>query len=106
MRGNFSDQAIGHIRDDGPFSAGNVFGYPPNDLAFEILNDFGTALLPPHVSAGDFLPILQSERIRQIREWIGFGGIVIRFVGGAGASAWAWAKLCDAQLLHHLFVIA
>ena len=88
MGGNFPDEAVIDIRDDGPSDFGKVAGEATVNFAFEIFHDFRTALFPPHFSGGDAFAILEREQLRDIRKRIGFGGIVVGFVGRAGASAW------------------
>ena len=51
-----------------PRHFGNILRNAAKNFAVEVFDDFGTALIPPHVRRGDFLSVLQSENFREIRD--------------------------------------
>ena len=54
-------------RDDGPCDVGHVRRHAPDDLALEVLDDLGPALVPPRVGRRDLRAALQRQRIGQVR---------------------------------------
>ncbi len=107
LRGNRhgADNAVRRLRHDRPRHLRNIFRHAAEDLALEVLDDFRAAHLPPLLGGGDLLAVLRHQRIGQVGEGIGLGGVVIGRVGRAGVAARAGAQPGDAQLLHHVFVI-
>ena len=58
---------LGHL----PGHLGHVLGNPSIDLTVEVLNDLRTSLGPPSLGSRHPLPILQDERVGQVRIRVG-----------------------------------
>ena len=91
--------------DDGPGDVGDIFGDDAVDVLVEIVDDLRATLLPPHVRSGDFLSIVECERIGQIGPGVGLRLVVICVVGSFRISAGAGAQGLDAELVHHILMV-
>ena len=85
----------------------HVLGHAAVDLALEVLDDLGTALLPPHFRGRDLPAVLQGQDVRPVRIGVGLGRVVVRGVrhAGGGPAVVAGPKLRDAQLSQHVGVV-
>jgi hypothetical protein len=75
------------------------------DLAVEELEQLRAPLLLPHFGGGDSLAVVEHERVREIREWIGRGLVEARAVGTVRSRRGARAKRSDVQQIHHTLMI-
>src|SRR6266581_5760592 len=98
------DQRGFRIRD-GPSDGRHVLRDVANDFALEVFDNFGAALLPPHLRGGGLLAVLQRESIGQVRKRIRFGLVVICMIGVFLVSAWTGTKRFDAELVHHVLMV-
>ena len=73
--------------DDRPRDGGDIFGDDAVDVFVEVVEDLRAALLPPHFCGGDFLSVVEGERVGKIRVWVGFCLVVVGVVGSFGISA-------------------
>src|SRR5207247_7421805 len=72
----------------------------------EVLDDFPPPALPPHCRRGNLLPVLEHQRVRQVRVGIGLGLVVVGRVRSRAVHAvGSTAELLDVQKLHHPLVI-
>ena len=74
-------------------------------LAIELLDDLGTALLPPRLGAGDLLAVLERQDFGQVGIRVGERLVVVGVVRRRLVSARARAKRLDAELLHHVLMV-
>ena len=51
-----------------PVYLGRVFGYAAVDLAIEVLDDLGAALIPPHFGRRDLFAVVEDEWIGEVGE--------------------------------------
>ena len=84
---------------------GTLAGTRPYTSFSKHLDDFRTALVPPHLRGGYFGAVVQCERVREIRIWIGLRFVVVGVIRGVLVAAWTGTQGLDAQLIHHVLVV-
>jgi hypothetical protein len=99
-----ADEPI-HLLRDRPRDVGCVRGNPPVDLPLEILDELGTAGMPPRTGRRDALAVLQRQRIRQLREGVRQRLVGVRVIGGVLVSAGAGSQPGNPELIEHVLVV-
>ena len=111
---DFADEVFGdnrseanHLVIDGgsPCHSGEVLRNTSVNILREHLDEFGAALIPPHLRRCHFLAIIQRERVRQVRKRICERFIVVGVIWRLLVPAWSGPERFDAQLIHHVLMI-
>src|SRR5580704_8894526 len=74
-------------------------------FALEIFDDLRPSLMPPLCGGHDLLAVLERQSVRQVREGIGLGLVVIGVVGRFLIAARTRAEGLDAELIHHVLMV-
>ena len=90
---------------DPPRHLGHVLRDAAEHLAIELLDDLGTALLPPRIGAGDLAAVLQRQDFRQVGIRIRQRLVVVGVIRRGLVAARTGTQRLDAELLHHVLVV-
>ena len=89
-----------------PLDLGDVPGHAAVDFAIEILHDFGAALIPPLLGAGDLLAVFESQGVGIIGIGIGLRLVIIGVIGGLFVVAvGSAAEGGEMELIHHILMV-
>ena len=83
-----SPSVSGVVETTSQWTAGTCGGDAAEDFAVEVFDDFGAALRPPDFCGGDFLAVVEDERIGEVGVGVGFGFVVVGGVGAVRRAGW------------------
>src|SRR5574344_1959598 len=83
----------------------DILGQTSIHFLLKTFNDFGSALVPPHIGGSYFFSLAGCKHIRQLGAWICQCFIVIGMVWVRFISTWPGSKYFNTQLSHHIVMV-